>query len=80
MAIYIQSDMVLDDILFVEGNEKTAHISSQIEDAKNNKRSVINGANFEAKYIVLHSGEVHYSCSAGEKREKAIKRGFSITY
>lgn len=80
MAIYIQSDMVLEDILYVEDSKNTSHILSQVENAKNNMRNVIDGANFGAKYIIEESGEVRYSCSAGKNPEKAIKRGFSTTY
>lgn len=72
--------MVLEDILSVEGNENTAHISSQVEHAKERKINIIDGANFEAKYIVQESGEVRYSGSAGENYEKAMERGFNITF
>lgn len=80
MALYIQSDIILEDILNIEGNENTLHIEHQVEEAKKGIRTIINGANFEAKYIVEPGGEIRYSCSAGNESEKAQKHGFGITF
>ncbi len=80
MSIYIQSDVVLEQILSIEGNENVSHIEHQVQMAKEGKLTIIQGANFESKYIVNESGEVRYSGSAGDKWENAIEHGFSITF
>lgn len=78
MAKYINSLNILEDILAVEGDNNVAHIQYEVEEAKEGRLIVINGANFEAKYYVQPSGEVRYSMSHGEFHEKAQKQGFGI--
>lgn len=80
MSIYIQSDVVLERILSIEGDENVSHIEHQVQMAKKGKSTVIHGANFEAKYVVSESGEVLYSGRAGNKWEDAIEHGFSTTF
>ncbi|OKH45281.1 hypothetical protein NIES2101_26595 [Calothrix sp. HK-06] len=78
MARYINSPDILEDILAVEGDYNVAHIQYEVEEAKQGRFIVINGANFEAKYYVQPSGEVRYSMSHGLSPEKAQKQGFGI--
>lgn len=78
MAKYINSLDILEDILAVEGDNNVAHIQYEVEQARDGLLTVINGANFEAKYYIQPSGEVRYSCGNGPSPEKAQEQGFGI--
>lgn len=80
MAIYIQSDDALNAILAVEGVDSEAYIRHQVEQARKGVISVIEGGDLESKYIINRSGEIHYSCAAGDKVEIAQQQGFGITF